>query len=563
MNFNTILNFLEKLFFPYLRIQKKYVSKKIRLRVVFVSAIFSFLFLLVFFKSFYLSILPVSKKHKDTTQEFFDRKKIVDRNGEIIAININSYDLFVRPNLVQDKEKVATELTKIFPKIGYENIFNILTKDTKFSWIKRNITPKQLKKIYKMGEYGLDVIKRNKRVYPHKNLFSHILGYVNVDNKGIYGIENSYEYRILGNADKTLKLTLDKNIQYIVRDELQNAIKTYEGIGGVGIVMDITNGDILSLVSMPDFNPNASIKNDDSLFNKASYGLYELGSTFKVMNSALYFTNNEKNNFFDVFDTTKPIKLGGFVINDYHTVKYKQNVADIFVNSSNIGSALMALNVGAKKQKKFYKSLGLLDEIKFNINEKSKPIYPRNWNKSATITAAYGHGIAVTPLHLVKAVGGILNDGKMFEPNLIFGENKSYKRVVSKKVSDKVKILMRLNSMYGSGRSANVNGYYVGGKTGTSDKIKTDGTYSEEAVISSFVSAFPINNPKYAVYIMIDEPKANSATFGLRPTGGWVAAPAVGEIIKRMVSTHNIPKVTSKKELRKIELKGYKYRGHD
>lgn len=530
---------------------------------MFISGIFCFLLSLVMFKSLYLSFIPINKNINESSQEFFDRKKIVDRNGEIIAINIKSYDLYARPYYIKDKVETVKKLKKIFPKLNKEYILKKINKKSKFVWVKRNITPKELKKIYKLGEYGLDVIERNKRVYPHKGLFSHVLGYVNVDNKGIYGIENSYEYRILGNSNEKLKLTLDKNIQYIVRDELEVAIKTYEAIGGIGIVMDIKNGDILSLVSMPDFNPNNSISNDEALFNKATYGLYELGSTFKVINSALYFKHKKTNDFYDVFKTTNPIKLGGFVINDYHKALYNQNVADIFVNSSNIGSGLMALSVGAKEQKKFYKSLGLLSSLKLNINEKSKPIYPRDWNKSSVVTTAYGHGIAVSPLHLVKAVGGILNDGKMYEPNLIFGENKSYKQVVRKEVSDKVKILMRLNSIHGSGRSANVNGYFVGGKTGTSDKIKKDGTYSENEVISSFISAFPINDPRYLVYIMIDEPKANSATFGLRPTGGWVAAPTVGEIIKRMVSTNNIPRVTNKQELKKITLKNYKYRGHE
>jgi len=461
------------------------------------------------------------------------RADIVDRNGILLATSLPTASLFANPHKVSDPASAATRIVEVLPDLSEEVVAARLSADKGFVWLRRNLTPTQQFEINRLGIPGLDFEEEERRVYPHGRLAGHIIGFTNVDNAGLAGIEQSMDAAISG-AKEPLKLSIDIRVQQIVRQELAAQIEKFKAIGGGGIVLDVRTGEVISMVSLPDFDPNAPAQApDETRFNRITLGVYELGSVFKIFNHAIALETGAAS-MSKSYDATKPIKISRFRISDYHPENRWLTVPEIFKLSSNIGSAKMALDIGSERQRKYLGHLGLLRRTSIELPEQSMPMIPARWREINTMTISYGHGIAVSPLHLASAVAATVNGGILRPATLIRAKTHETGgvQVFSAETSDKMRRLLRLVVENGTGRNADAPGYLVGGKTGTAEK-QVNGSYKRNALISSFVGVFPATDPRFVVYIMIDEPKGIRESFGYA-TGGWTAAPVVGGVIKRM-----------------------------
>ena len=466
------------------------------------------------------------------------RADVTDRNGTIIATSLPTANLFAHPRKVRDKEKVAAKLSEYIPDMLYEEILEQLEKNSNFIYIKRNLSLAQRYQIYALGIQGLGFEDVEKRVYPQKNLFSHILGKTNIDNIGISGLEKQLDGR-LTSSDVPLQLTIDSGVQDTIREKLAAAVKKYNAAGASAILMDVNNGEIIAMISLPDFDPNLSGNPDErSQFNFTTKGLYEPGSVFKIFNAALGLESG-KIKLSDRFDATKPLKLKYNTIKDYRGENRWLDLQEILIYSSNIGSAQIALKVGQDEQKKFLRKMGLFDPLSsFEVTEKAAPSLPRRWGETTTATVSYGYGVSVTPLHIIAAFAAIVNGGIYHAPTLLKNHHDEGHRVISAKTSAAMRKLLRGVVTKGSGRRANVPGYEVAGKTGTANKL-VNGHYVDKKVMTSFVATFPGSNPRYALFLMMDEPKASKETFGFA-TSGWNTVPTAGEIISAVAPQLNV-----------------------
>lgn len=467
------------------------------------------------------------------------RADITDRNGTIIATSLPTVDLSAKPYKIKDKEKVAEKLSELIPDMLYEDILELLNKKTKFVYIKRNLSLAQQYQIFALGIQGIEFHNMEKRVYPHKNLFSHILGKTNIDNLGISGIEKELNNR-LTTSDVPLKLSIDAGVQDTIREKLSAAISKFNAIGGTAILMDVNSGEIISMLSLPDFDPNLNAMPEErAQFNFATKGLYEPGSVLKIFNAAMGLESG-KIKLTDKFDATKPLKLRYNTIKDYRGENRWLDLQEILIHSSNIGSAQIALKVGKETQQRILRGLGLFDTIDdFEVTEKATPSLPRRWGEETTATVAYGYGISVTPLHLISAFSAVVNGGTYHTPTLIKHDSvPEGKRVLSSKTSEKMRTLLRGVVVKGSGKRANVAGYEVAGKTGTAQKL-VNGRYIDKKVMTSFMATFPVSNPKYALFLMMDEPKASKETLNFA-TSGWNTVPTAGEIITAIAPQLNV-----------------------
>ena len=473
------------------------------------------------------------------------RGTIVDRNGELMATSLAMPSVFANNALIDDPKQVASELAKILTEQKESDLLKKLSSGRKFVWIQRNITPRQQYAINALGHPGLGFQDEDRRIYPAGDLAAHITGYTDVDGRGIAGIEK------LGNAqlekgDKPVALTIDLRVQHILHRELTASMEKFRAKAAVGVVMDVNTGEIIAMVSLPDFDPHhPSAASDDGKFNRASLGVFEMGSTFKLFSTAAALDSGQVS-FGTTFDTTQPIKVGRFTISDYHALHRIQTVPEIFIHSSNIGTARMAQTMGPDGLKNFYKRMGFFAQVPVDIPERGFPLYPNPWREISTLTASFGHGIAVSPLHLVRATAALVNGGVMVTPQLLKKENKPLlpqspvgDRVVSPQTSLKIRQLLELTVAEGTGSKAAVEGYNVGGKTGTAEKNK-NGRYDSKSLMSSFIGVFPMGEPRYAVLAILDEPKPAPDTFGYA-TGGWTGAPVVGRVVEQMAPLYQIP----------------------
>ena len=484
------------------------------------------------------------------------RNEIVDRNGVLLAVDLAIVSLYANPSLLFDPTYTTNKLCEIFPDLKKDDLLKSLKSKKSFAWIKRNITPKQQYQVNNLGIPGLEFEKGSKRIYTQGTLFSHILGYVDTDGQGIAGIEKQFDETLRNPKNGKLQLSLDVRIQNIVHDELNKSIKEFKAKGGVGIVMDANNGEIISMVSLPDFDPHhPNASPSDNLFNQASLGVYEIGSIMKSFTFAIAMETKAVA-LNDVYHVKAPLKASRFVIHDYHPKYSDLSVPEIFMYSSNIGTAMIALEIGKEKQRKFLKQFGLFDNLKIELPEKGQPMYPseRNWSEISTMTISFGHGIAITPLHFVRAAVSLVNGGYVYEPTLFkvsSDETKTITRVLSEETSKIMQKLMRLTVEYGSGKKANSPGYLVGGKTGSAEKSKRGG-YSKSEKFSSFFAAFPINKPRYVTLMIIDDPRPNAET---RFTGGgWTASPLSGRVISRIAPLLNVKPIDNNDPKIKQEL---------
>ena len=480
------------------------------------------------------------------------RRDIVDRNGVLLSTSLKTASLYAHPQEIREPNKIANLLAKNLPDINLKRVKKRLNSDNKFVWIKHNLTPKEQNKINNLGIAGVYFQDEYTRSYPHGNLFSHILGFVGIDNQGLAGIEKHFDSKLRNmNSQEPFQLSVDMRVQNILREELAKSVKEFRAIGASGIVMHVPTGEILAMANLPDFNPNHPTKHKkDSLFNIATLGTYELGSTFKTFTMALGLEEGVTG-MYDGYDVSNPIKVANFSIRDSHPHKRWLSLAEIFAYSSNIGTVRLIMDVGKDKQQDFLKSLGMFDKVDIELPEIGKPIAPSKWKDINMMTISYGHGISVTPLHLVQAIASIINDGHKTKPTLQKQPHNAAKiqnaeRIVTKETSHKVRRLLRAVVQYGTGRNAAVEGYRVGGKTGTAEKVK-NGRYDRNKKVTSFISAFPMDNPEYIIFAMVDEPKGNKRTHNYA-TGGWVAAPIVKNVITRIAPMLGVTPIYQKAE---------------
>lgn len=470
----------------------------------------------------------------NTNLAIVKRADIVDRNGVILATSLPTYSVYSNPREMLDRQEAAAKLAKVFPDLNYDQLLSRFNSDRSFVWVKRNLSPAQSQLIWKLGIPGLQLVQEERRGYPLGSLVSHVVGFTDVDNKGLSGMERSFDTQ-LTESNEPLRLSIDVRIQHIVKQELSTAIQDFSAIGGMGMVLDIRTGEILAMVSLPDFDPNnPSTASAEELFNRNTLGVYEMGSTFKIFNTALALDSGLVK-ITDQFDPRVPIKVGGFIIHDYERVNRLLSVPEIMMLSSNIASAKMAMVIGSKKQQEFFEKVGLLDSVSFELPEVAHPLYPKIWRDINMMTIAYGHGIAVTPLHLAVGVSAIVNDGK-FHPATLLAKSPhdvvANRQVIKIQTSQQLRQIMRLVVEAGTGKKADLAGYFIGGKTGTAEK-QVAGAYKKDSRLASFISIFPVYEPRYLLLVMVDEPKPNTTSSGFA-TGGWVAAPASGKIIKRL-----------------------------
>jgi cell division protein FtsI (penicillin-binding protein 3) len=463
-----------------------------------------------------------------------DRAPIRDRNGELLATSLGTASLFADATQVLDATVAARRLKEVLPEVNEADVRAKLTSERRFIWIYRNLTPRQQYAVNRLGIPGLSFQREARRVYPQGAMAAHVVGFTDVDGKGIAGIERSFD-GALAAGTAPIDLSVDMRVQHAVVDELTAAIKDFNAVGGVGLVLDVRSGEVLALASLPDFDPNhpGDVKPEDR-FNRATLGVYEMGSTFKtfVIAGAL---DSGTTTLKGGYDATNPIHIGRFTIEDYHAKRRWLSVPEIYIHSSNIGAAKMALDMGTPQFRAFLHSVGFNEPSPLEVPEIGKPMAPAQWRDVNTMTIAFGHGMAVSPIQLATATAAMINGGILVQPTLIKRtgvEGALGTRVISRETSNDMRKLMRLVVEQGTAKSADVPGYLVGGKTGTAEKTGVGG-YKKKSLLSSFIGAFPMNDPRYLVLVMLDEPKGNKQSYGYA-TGGWVAAPAAGRIVRRI-----------------------------
>jgi cell division protein FtsI (penicillin-binding protein 3) len=465
------------------------------------------------------------------------RGEIVDRNGLSVAINLPGSSLFANPQKIIDPVEAADKLSKILPSIDKKKLLTEFKTNKSFMWIKRDLTINEKQLVHNLGIPGIYFEEEEKRVYTYGNLLSHLVGYVGRDNEGLAGLEKSYDkYLSDPNQPEPLKLTIDARIQSIVNEELDYSIEHFRAIAGFAIVVDPNTGEVIACVSKPDFNPHNPTKaTADQLFNRYSLGVYEMGSGIKTINLAISL-DSEKIAMNDAYDITS-LRVANFNVKDTHPSKGYHTVPDIFLHSSNIGMAQMMLEVGQDEYKKYLERLGLFDKLDLDIPERGHPIMPhsRKWTDLDLSVMSYGYGFAMTPLHFTSITSAIVNGGYIYPTYFVKRDEEPIGRKVLKdSTSHDMKRLLRLVVAKGTGRKAAVDGYVVGGKTGTAEKRKGR-RYDHNSRMTSFVAITPAHDPKYLVYVMLDQPQATKETFGFA-LAGWNAAPLAQRIIARMVA---------------------------
>ena len=509
-----------------------------------------------------IKILYLSFFEKESFSNIYDKKNflpnridIVDRNGEILARSVNAWAAGISPKLIKDEKKLLINLKIIFPNLNLKKVEKRISKG-KFFYISRRLNNLERDKLWLLAKKAVIIERKQIRIYPHQDLFGHVIGQIDEDNFGISGIEKSYDLKLKdkNEKNKNLKLSLDSNLQFLIRNELFNGINTFSARGAAALLMDVTNGEILSLVSLPDFNLMERQKISDKEFiNKITLGVYELGSVFKTFTIAAALEEGILDTDTKFQDLENKIKCRDKWISEHDELPKNLNVEQILVRSSNIGSIKIARKIGSKNYSNFLHSLGLLEKIDFDISEVGTPL-PFKWENCALETASYGHGITTTPLQLARAYAIIGNGGYEIKPTLIKNKNFQLKnKIISKTTSEKInKILSKVvKQKEGTANLANISGYDIGGKTGTSKKID-NGEYTHKK-LNTFVSLFPIKNPKHLLLVLMDEPKpAPNLVYSYngmkisnirRNDSGWNSAYIAGRIIEKIgpiLATNNL-----------------------
>jgi cell division protein FtsI (penicillin-binding protein 3) len=474
----------------------------------------------------------------------FSRPDIVDRRGRLIATDVAAPSLYADPALVVDLDDMVERLVATLPGLNEADLRKSLAdRQKRFQWIKRGLTPKQAQSVHDLGLPALAFRQEPKRVYPTEALAGHIVGSVNVDNRGQSGIERQIDDTVgidmaagaAASSFAPVRLSIDLGVQHAVADELAAGMKRYSAPAAAGLVMDIMTGEIVAAVSLPAVDPNRPAEAlEPARAFRLQAGVFELGSIFKLLTVAMALESGAAK-LDKTYPTTRPIEIGRFVIKDLHPQPAPLSVRDIFIHSSNVGAGLMGLEAGAARQRAFLSGLGLLEPMRTEVGPVALPLVPRNWERIETVTIAYGHGLAVAPLQFAAITAGLLNGGHPVTPTFLSAPRKRPEgRLVSAATSSALRDIMRLNvtSPHGTGRRADVAGYEVGGKTGTAE-IAGVGGYKRKSVISSFIGAMPMSSPRYLMLVSLFEPKGTDETKnGI--TAGLNAAPVTARIVERI-----------------------------
>ena len=532
----------------------KYNNNRSDLNIKFnrIAFIFFFFFIISIIYSIHLIHLGSRKSDLSNVNQSkiinkLHRADIVDKNGSFLAKTVSSIDIGINPVEIIDQKKLLLNLGYIFPDKNYELVKSQLKKD-KFFWFEKKISDENYEKIMTLGDKSIQAKEKLSRIYPQKNLFSHIIGQIDDDNIGISGLEKSLDEKLKKNK-KLVQLTVDKDIQFLIREELLKYNKIFKAKGSAAILMDVNNGQIISIVSLPDFDPNER-KNitDTNYINRATKGVYELGSVFKTFTVAAGIHEGVIEPETRFKNLKKSIKCGKNTISEYDKkIPSDLTVEQILIRSGNIGSVRIAQAIGLERFKQFMNELSLINSIEFDIDEIGIPISFK-WGKCKLATASYGHGITTTILQLANAYSIVVNGGYKISPTLLKNDqNLKRKKILKNEVSNKINIILRkiVTTKEGTASLANINGYEVGGKTGTAQK-STVGGYSNNK-INTFASVFPTSNPKFTLVVMLDEPKTNSEYLynyrdgsGIRykgtpfNTAGWTTVEVVGQIIEKI-----------------------------
>jgi cell division protein FtsI (penicillin-binding protein 3) len=475
------------------------------------------------------------------------RPDIVDRNGETLATDVKTVSVFAEPRKVIDKDEAVELLTAVLPDLDARELREKLNTRRGFIWVKREITPRQQAEVHRLGIPGIGFVPENKRIYPNGVAAAHVLGFANVDNVGIAGIEKYIDAQGLQDLNgagfaidaadlKSIELSIDLRAQHAMRDELVKAVDKYKAKAAAGAIIDVNTGEVIALVSLPDFDPNNPVDAlEKDRINRINVGVYEMGSTFKAITTAMAldsgrFTINS------TFDARSALRYGRFTINDYHAQRRVMTVPEVFIYSSNIGTARMALGIGVDGHKAFLRKLGQLVRLRTELPESAEPLLPPRWGELNTMTIAFGHGLAVAPLQAVMATAALVNGGYLIPPTFLKRSQTEARslatRVIRPETSEAMRYVMRLNAERGSATRASIAGYYVGGKTGTAEKV-VGGRYSKNRVLTTFMAISPSDKPRYLFLTILDEPQGLPETQGFA-TSGWNAAPVTGAVVERI-----------------------------
>ena len=483
------------------------------------------------------------------------RPDIVDRNGDVLATDIRTVSVFAEPRKILDKDEATELLTAVLPDLDAKDLRDKLGTKKGFVWVKREITPRQQAEVHRLGIPGVGFVPENKRVYPNGTAAAHVLGFANVDNVGIAGIEKYIDSRGLQDLNgaglatqasdlKPMTLSIDLRVQHALRDELSKGMEKYKAIAAAGAIMDVNTGEMIALVSLPDFDPGNPVDAlEKDRINRMSVGVYEMGSTFKALTIAMALDSGKANINSSYSTAGGMMRFGRQVIKEYHGTGRTLTVPEVFLHSSNMGSIKMALSVGVEGHKAFLRKMMQLDRMTTELPESAAPIVPGRWGEINTATIAFGHGLAVAPLQAMAAVGALVNGGTLITPTFLKRSEEEAKRsgvrVIKPETSEAMRFIMRLNGEKGSARKADVAGYFVGGKTGTAEKV-INGRYAKNKNFTTFTAIAPSDKPKYLFLAIYDEPKGYAESGGYS-TAAWNAGITTGRVIERTAPILGLP----------------------
>ncbi|MGD0722586.1 MAG: penicillin-binding protein 2 [Roseiarcus sp.] len=473
------------------------------------------------------------------------RPDLLDRNGEILATDVRTMSVFAEPRRIIDKDEAAELITAVLPDVDVRELRERLGSKKGFVWVKRQVTAKEQQEIFHLGLPGVGFFPENKRVYPNGPVGAHVIGFVDKDNIGIAGMERYLDNQSLTDPHvagftvdpaslKPVRLSLDLRVTHALRDELSAGLERYRAKAAAGAIIDVNTGEIVALESLPDFDPNdpPDMTKDPTRINRVNVGVYEMGSTFKALSIAMALESG-KVNLASRIDARDSLRYGRFTIHDFHATHRVLTVPEVFTHSSNIGAARMALMVGVEGHQAFLRKMGQLDRLRTELPESAEPLIPKRWSELNTVTIAFGQGLNVAPIQALMAVAALVNGGNLMTPTFLLRDERqalaASHRVVSEQTSESMRYLMRANATHGSADKANIPGYYVGGKTGTAQKI-VHGHYSNDQVFTTFMAIAPADRPKYLFMVIYDQPQ------GLPEDGGYhTAAYNAGRVTGRLI----------------------------
>jgi cell division protein FtsI (penicillin-binding protein 3) len=469
-----------------------------------------------------------------------DRGDIVDRDGQPLARPIDAWSIGLHPNkVIGDKLQLARRLAQLMPERSEADYFNMLRSGKNFFYLRRRAAPDIVEAVNALGEPGIALDREPERLYPQTSLAAHVIGFTNIDGHGASGAELAFDKQLSDAASRgtPVQLSISMTVQQALEHELQEAMTRFSAIGAAGVVMDVHTGEILAMTSLPSMNPNAPGKvTPDQMFNRATLGVYELGSTFKPFTLAMAMDSGVVSGPGQMYNCPDALPAYGHIIHDTHPFGRMCSVAEIMMESSNIGMAQMAQQIGTERQKAFLKKMGFLDRVEIELPERGRALTPSTWGPLETMTVGFGQGIAVAPLQLAMGYATLFDGGIYHPPTILkVGPNHPLpkgKRVFTADTSYRMRSLLRLVVMKGTGRKADAPGYRVGGKTGTAQKI-INGRYSNSINITSFAGVFPMDDPRYVIVVMLDAPQATPETYGFT-TAGWNVAPVVSKTVSRI-----------------------------